>query len=105
MNMSTAVIRCLKKYADFSGTAVRSEFWWFYLFNVLVTVLLYFSPDVINFIGLVALLIPSLSSASRRLHDTGRSGWWQLLILIPFIGALVLIVFLAQKSKVTSIDA
>jgi uncharacterized membrane protein YhaH (DUF805 family) len=99
MNMSTAVTRCLKKYADFSGTAVRSEFWWFYLFNVLVTVLLYFSPDVINFIGLAALLVPSLSSASRR------SGWWQLLILVPFIGSLVLIVFLVQKSKFTSIDA
>lgn len=101
MKFSTAVITCLKKYATFGGTASRSEFWWFYLFNVLVSLGLYFSHEAVSLIFLFALLVPSISSASRRLHDTGRSGWWQLIIFIPFIGTVVLIVFLAQRSKVS----
>jgi uncharacterized membrane protein YhaH (DUF805 family) len=47
----------------------------------------------------LVLLIPSLAAAARRLHDTGRSGWWQLIGLIPLLGAIVLIVFLVQDSE------
>ncbi len=94
----------IKKYVDFSGRARRKEYWMFILFlmifyivaGVLDTVAgtYIFSPLV----G-IGLFLPSISIATRRLHDTGRSGWWQLLSLIPLIGGIVLIVFLAQDSR------
>lgn len=99
MKITTAISTCLKKYATFSGTASRTEFWWFYLFCVLIAWLTYFIHDAISLIFSVATLIPTIASASRRLHDTGRSGWWQLIAFIPFLGIVVLIVFLAQKSR------
>ncbi|MBD8633286.1 DUF805 domain-containing protein [Oxalobacteraceae sp. CFBP 8755] len=99
MRFTTAIVTCLKKYATFSGTASRPEFWWFYLFDVLISLLTYFTNETISVIVSAALLIPTISSASRRLHDTDRSGWWQLIAFIPFLGIIVLVVFLVQKGK------
>ena len=99
MKITAAISTCLRKYATFSGTASRSEFWWFYLFCALIAWLTYFIHDAISLIFSVATLIPTIATASRRLHDTGRSGWWQLTAFIPVLGIVVLIVFLAQKSR------
>lgn len=92
-------IGALKKYADFTGRARRQEYWMFILVYMIINIVLSFlGLDIVSGIVGLGLLIPSLSIAARRLHDTGRSGWWQLIVLIPLIGLIVLIIFLAQDS-------
>ncbi|MBV1880106.1 MAG: DUF805 domain-containing protein [Pseudomonadales bacterium] len=89
----------LKKYADFTGRASRKEYWIFILVYLIINIVLaVLGLDFISLIAGLGLLVPSMSIAARRLHDTGRSGWWQLIVLIPVIGIIVLIVFLAQES-------
>lgn len=110
MSFTDAVRTVLTKYADFTGRARRSEYWWFVLFTVLVG----FVASIIDSIlgtrngtgtGLVsglanlALLLPSLAVGARRLHDTGRSGWWLLLIFVILIGWIILIVWYCQDSQ------
>ena len=94
MNFSAAISACFTKYADFNGRAGKPEYWWFSLFLLLVsaagTVLSHGAAALVS----LATLVPSLAVAARRLHDTDRSGWWQLLWLVPFIGWIVLIIFL-----------
>lgn len=95
----------LKKYAVFSGRARRKEYWMFALINVIISVALAVIEEVLGSQGIVgiiyslAIFIPSLAVAVRRLHDTGRSGWWLLIGLIPLIGLIVLIVFMVQEGK------
>ena len=95
----------LKKYAEFNGRARRKEYWIFFLFNLLISIVLSvvdMSTGMVNSIGLgvlsglygLAVLVPGIAVAVRRLHDTDRSGWWLLIGLIPLIGAIVLLVFL-----------
>lgn len=95
------------KYATFSGRATRSEYWYVVLFGYLLALLIVLlgmmvdSPELI--IGLssvlsLILLVPGLAVCIRRLHDTGRSGWWYLLVLIPYIGAIALLVIFCLKS-------
>lgn len=99
MTFAESVSTCLKKYVDFNGVASRSEFWWFMLFVFVAAVVLgWVSPLLANIFGL-AMLLPELAVGARRLHDTGRSGWWQLLLLLPVIGLIVLIVFWVQEPK------
>ena len=96
---------CWKKYAEFSGRARRKEFWMFVLFNFLATFVAGFLDGLLGTGGALyglyslAVLIPSLAVAARRLHDTDRSGWWQLIALIPLIGAIILLVFFCLDSK------
>lgn len=100
------------KYADFKGRARRNEYWMYVLFNTIITLICYAligigavaESGLIGGLGLIllygtglALLIPSLAVAVRRLHDTNRSGWFLLLILIPLIGFIVLLVFLVTE--------
>ena len=93
----------LKKYADFTGRARRKEYWMFILIYTIINIVLaVLGLDSISMLVGLALLVPSISIATRRLHDTGRSGWWQLLILIPIIGFIALIVFLAQDGHDTN---
>jgi uncharacterized membrane protein YhaH (DUF805 family) len=99
MTFAESVSTCLKKYVDFNGVASRSEFWWFFLFQVVVAVVLSLISNWIADIATLALVLPSLAVGARRLHDTGRSGWWQLLLLIPLVGLIILIVFWVQESK------
>ena len=96
-------IDALKKYANFTGRAQRKEYWMFILFYFIFYVVLSVIGNVIGTLVLsliysFALFIPGLSIAARRLHDTGKSGWWQLIILIPIFGLIVLIVFFVQDS-------
>lgn len=109
MSFADAVRTCLSKYADFSGRARRSEYWWFVLFTLLVSIvgsmldaLLGTDFDsrggVINGLLSLALLLPSLAVGARRLHDTSRSGWWLLIGLVPILGAVVLVVFFVLDS-------
>lgn len=96
-------IGALKKYADFTGRAHRQEYWMFVLIYMIINVVLaVLGLGIISALVGLGLLLPSISIATRRLHDTGRSGWWQLIILIPIIGFIVLIVFLAQESHDTN---
>ena len=104
-------LEVLKKYAVFSGRARRKEYWYFFLFNVLITIVLLVidgmtgTLDAAAGIGLLgsiyalAVLIPALAVSVRRLHDTDRSGWWLLIMLIPLIGVIVILVFTVQDSK------
>ena len=95
----------LKKTAPFNGRSRRREYWFFGLFYVIFVIALAFldglagtfdqasGAGLFSSIFALALFIPSLAVAVRRLHDTDRSGWWLLLSLIPLIGVIVLLVF------------
>ena len=83
---------CLKKYAEFNGRASRSEFWWFTLFIILVASALVYMSEAVGSIFLIAALLPLLAAGARRLHDIGKSGWWQLFLLVP-VGGIVLLGF------------
>lgn len=95
----------LKKYAEFNGRARRREYWIFQLFNFLVVFVLVivdaasgnfsdlFGLGLLSGLYLLAVLLPCIAVSVRRLHDTDRSGWWVLLAGVPFVGAIVLIIF------------
>ena len=104
-------LKVMNQYADFSGRARRKEYWMYTLIYCLVVYSIYFTGiwlmastsflmvlmAIVTILGLVHF-IPSLAVTVRRLHDTGKSGWWLLIAFIPFIGAIVLLVFLVQDS-------
>ncbi len=85
-----AIRVCLAKYAEFTGRATRSEFWWFALFVTLVTGALRYLSEALAAVVLIAMLLPLLAAGSRRLRDSGNSAWWQLFLLAPFAGIIVL---------------
>ncbi|WP_316424929.1 DUF805 domain-containing protein [Klebsiella oxytoca] len=95
-----------KNYFNFKGRATRREFWWFCL-ALFIIAIFYFSivmlvaPDKImqSRIVMNIFTIPCYAVTVRRLHDTGRSGWWVLLSFLPFIGSIVLLVFMLEKSE------
>ena len=90
-NMTTAA------YAQFEGRASRSEYWWFYLFTLLATAAADMLSGTIGNIASLVFLLPSFASIARRLHDTGRSGWW-LLIIFTVIGIPVVLYWLVKDS-------
>lgn len=101
MDFATAVKTVvMQKYANFSGRAIRSEYWWFILayiiaYLVLAIVDYVLGAQLLTAILSLALLIPSIAVGVRRLHDLDKSGWWLLLGFIPIIG-LILIYWFAQ---------
>ncbi|HEX9533541.1 MAG TPA: DUF805 domain-containing protein [bacterium] len=101
-------IGALKKYADFNGRAGRAEFWMFTLISTIISVILYLIDGgimpgsnirLLYTLYSLAVLVPSLAVSVRRLHDTGRSGWWILINVIPILGQLVYLVFLLRDSQ------
>lgn len=110
MKFSEAVKSVFSKYAVFSGRARRSEYWYFFLFNFIVSLILGFigtrlfgtignsSTDIVSLIWSLAVLLPGLAVAVRRLHDIGRSGFWIFIILIPLVGWIIMIVWLIKDS-------
>ncbi len=114
MGFSDAVRNALmNNYVNFNGRASRSEYWWFFLFTMIlqfialpidIVVLGYdmMDPGAIQIVGTIAglaLFLPSLCVLVRRLHDLGKSGWWFLIALIPFLGIIVLLVFMVTEGE------
>ncbi|AVO40621.1 DUF805 domain-containing protein [Simplicispira suum] len=97
MNFMQAIQSCLTQYATFTGRAPRSEFWWFFLFQILVVIVSSLLGEMVYSVVVLLLLLPALAVGTRRLHDVGRSGWWQLLMLTG-IGYLVLLFWWVQPS-------
>lgn len=114
MDALTTVFR--NKYATFSGRASRSEYWWAYLgYFVIATVLQIFAfvggiilidagelallPTLIALVGIVALIIPTIAVSVRRMHDTGKSGWMLLILIIPCIGFILWIVWMVEDGQ------
>lgn len=101
MDFKTSVMTVLGKYADFSGRASRSEFWYWCLAQVmlyLVLLVVFGSFQPLQTLVSLALLLPSLAVSVRRLHDIDRSGWWWLVAFIPLIGFFILIWWYVQPS-------
>ena len=106
MEFKTSVRTCLAKFADFTGRALRAEFWWFYL----AVIICYLLIDLVFGSGLfgvmivllfaAASLVPTLSAGVRRLHDTGRSGWFLLLGFVPLVN-FYLLYLLARPGDTT----
>ena len=106
MNFAQAITAGFRNYVNFTGRASRSEFWFWVLFAVLVSVaatlidVALFSDSEIsplNTLAGLALLLPNLSVSVRRLHDLDRSGWWILLGLIPIVGWIIIIIWNCSK--------
>ena len=117
MGFGEAVKSFWSNYATFKGRSRRSEYWWIQLFLVLTNLavaaidLVLMNGDIDRFIanggggivGLVwilATIVPALAVLVRRLHDTGKSGWWVLIGFVPFVGTIVLFVFAVLDSDV-----
>lgn len=104
-------LQVLKKYAEFSGRARRKEYWMFALFNIIFLVVAIILDNVLGtaiegvgyglfyILYALAVLIPGLAVAVRRLHDVGKSGWMMLIALIPLIGAIWLLVLMVIDSN------
>ena len=95
MSFGEAIKSVFSKYATFSGRARRSEFWYFFLFNLVVSLVLGLIPvlDILSFIWALGVLIPTLAVTVRRFHDIGKSGWNYLLFLIPSLLYLGYIIY------------
>lgn len=110
MSFGAAVSTCFRKYATFKGRARRSEYWYWFLFNILVSFVLLgidYSAHLVvledvriltALFGLV-VFVPSIAVSVRRLHDIGRSGWWYWIGIVPILGPIILLVFYVTDSK------
>lgn len=108
MNFSEAIQSGFSNYVNFSGRAQRSAFWFWILFvwlaGIAVSILdtAVFGSDSVyplSSIFTLGTFLPNIAVAARRLHDTGRSGWWQLLWLLPIIGFIILLIWLIQQGE------
>ncbi|MFN3190236.1 MAG: DUF805 domain-containing protein [Aureliella sp.] len=100
-----------QNYANFSGRAARKEYWMFFLFNLIAAaVLMVVDMGLVMFVGIaglnllytLAVIVPGIAVSIRRLHDTGRSGWWILLGLVPFVGILLLVLMCLDSEPGTN---
>ena len=90
MSFTESIRVCFQQYNNISGRASRSEFWWFYLFTVLVNLVTSWIPFA-GFVVFLVFLLPTIAVTTRRLHDTDRTGWWQLVPLMPVLAGMVLL--------------
>lgn len=102
MSFKEAVTSCLSNYVGFEGRARRSEYWFFYLFNLAVAFAAYLlsqllKTNAISTIVTLALLLPGLSVSVRRLHDVGKKGWYLLMVFVPVVGAILVLVKLCTE--------
>lgn len=94
-----------QNYCNFSGRSSRSEYWWFWLFDILVSFILTCifgggtAGQIVGGVFELAILLPSLGVAVRRMHDIGRSGWWFLINLIPIVGQVIWIFWCCKDSE------
>jgi len=100
----------LKNYTGFEGRARREEYWMFFLINIIISIVLVVIDSktgllnhvtgygLFSGIYMLGVLLPSIAVSMRRLHDTGRSGWWLLISFIPLIGVVVLFIFMVLDS-------
>ena len=93
-----------RKYAEFAGRTTRKEYWMFILFYTVIYLVLLIVDNTLGVFFFTAIfsivsLVPSISITARRLHDTGRSGWWQLITLVPLLGLIILVVLVSQRSS------
>lgn len=93
-------LKVLKNYVGFQGRARRKEYWMFFLFNFIIVlvlsvlqIILRIHYSILTDLYSLAVLLPSLAVSVRRLHDTGKSGWWILIGVIPIIGDIILLIF------------
>ena len=95
-------LRVLRRAFDFNTRSSRAEFWWFMLFQILISVAIIIILPILSTLFSLIILIPSISVAIRRLHDIKKSGWWLLTIFIPLIGIILLIIFWIKASEQSS---
>ena len=98
-DVQRAVKTCLSKYADFNGRAARPEYWWFFLAQIVVLLIAGMVSNLLEALVSLGLLLPGLAVGARRLHDIGKTGWLQLLWLVPIIGWAILIYWAAQPGE------
>ena len=105
MNLGQSISHCFSNYFNFNGRSSRSEFWWFELFAILLSVLGSVwdasmgdtsGSGMMYWLFTAATFFPLIAVGARRLHDVGKSGWWQL-IMITIIGLIPLIIWLATE--------
>ena len=97
MTFLKSIETCFTKYVNFNGRASRSEYWWFILFVIVCWIVGFALGPVIEAVIIFGLLLPSIAVCARRLHDIGKSGWLQLIQLIPIIGVIILIIWCATE--------
>ncbi len=98
MDFGQAIRTCFNKYATFTGRAGRPEFWWFFLFQIIVVAAASLFGDVAYSLATLALLLPGLAVGARRLHDVRKSAWFLLLGFIPVVGFVILLYWCMQRS-------
>ena len=99
MSFADSIKICFAKYSDFTGRAKRSEYWWFALFCFIGALILEVAGSYVSWAFSLATLLPSLAVGTRRLHDMNKSGWMQLIWIIPVLGWIYMIYLLAQPGE------
>jgi uncharacterized membrane protein YhaH (DUF805 family) len=99
MTFVESIKTCFSKYADFDGRASRSELWWWVLFVFLASAAASTISPVVSGLFSLGVFLPNIAVAARRLHDIDRSGWFQLVVLIPLFGWILMIYWCVQEAK------
>ena len=104
MTFFEAIQTDLRKYAEFTGTARRPEFWWFFLFQIIVLLVTGMISSILYGIAALAMLLPGIAVGARRLHDIGKTGWLLLIGLIPLVNLLLLYWFVQPSEGPNQYD-
>ncbi len=103
MSFPEAIGSGFSRYVDFSGRSSRSEYWWWVLFVFMAGILIILLGNLIGasaslyWLFQLAVFVPGLAVAVRRLHDKDKSGWWMLIVLIPIIGGIILLIWMVER--------